>query len=98
MSVYTGSIAAANQWQWVNVNPNTAQNSITFANASNDLLVVSWDGSPASFTHGYRLAPGGNITISVAAAAGGNGPAFPGGLISLWGPAAGQGFQISIDQ
>jgi hypothetical protein len=98
MSVTTGSIATAGQAQWVNINPSTAQNDITFANQSNDIIVVSWDGGSASYSHGYKIAPGSSITMSVAAAAAGNGPAFPGGLISLWGPAAGQAFSVAIDQ
>ena len=99
MSITTGSIAAGGQGQWVDgADPNTAQSSISFANLSSDLLVVSFDGVPASYCHGYRIGPGGNIAISRADAAAGNGLAFPYGPISFWGPAAGQAFSVAIDQ
>jgi hypothetical protein len=98
MSITTGSINTPGQGQWTGVNPNLAQMSITFSNQSGDLLVVSWDGAPAAYTHGYRIGPGGNIAISRAAAAAGNGLTFPGGPISMWGPASGQQFVISIDE
>jgi hypothetical protein len=98
MSVTINSITTANQGQFVPVNPNTAEASITFTNLSNDIVVVAYDGQLASYSHGYRIAPGGNITISCAAAAAGNGLAFPAGPISFWGPAAGQAFSVSIDQ
>jgi hypothetical protein len=92
MSVYTGSIVTGGEAQSVPIDPNSAQTSVSFVNLSNDLLIISWDGVPASLTHGYKL----YSTISIPRA--GGSLQFPAGPLSIWGVATNQQFEVLIDQ
>jgi len=89
----TGTIATAGQANAPGVDPTTATSWLQFNNLSSDILILSYNGSPASPTNGVIVAGGANIVFYVGAT---SGLKYPWGPISVWGPMRGAPFSIIV--
>jgi hypothetical protein len=93
MTTTNGTITTAGVGQWANVDPNTAVSTMALSNTSSDTLIFAANGSLASPTNGFIVAPGASALFTKGAI---DGPRYPTGPLSVWGPSRGQSYSIVI--
>lgn len=93
MTTTTGTIAAAGQAQTLNINTGAATYWTQFNNLSTDILIIAYNGLPASPTNGLIVPANGNLQWPVGAT---SGLAYP-GYLSVWGPTRSAAFSVVVN-